>query len=139
MTRGATQADKPLRRSRSRQRWLTFAAVLDTNSRTRCLSWISRDDGELTVEVTAGSAEAFGELSDRYGDRAYRMTLSFCHDDAHPPDAVQEGFPDAQAEVITLSRSAANALTPKSPRCSGSARDGQRPHTGRSPPTPSQP
>ena len=56
------------------------------------LTSLARDDGELMAEATAGSAEAFGELFDRYGDRAYRVALAVCHDDGRAQDAVQEGF-----------------------------------------------
>lgn len=53
---------------------------------------LARDDDELMAEVTAGSTGAFGELFDRYCDRAYRVALAVCHDDGRAQDAVQEGF-----------------------------------------------
>jgi RNA polymerase sigma-70 factor (ECF subfamily) len=49
-------------------------------------------DGQLLGEVSAGSVEAFGALYDRYCDRAYRVALSVCRDDARAQDAVQEAF-----------------------------------------------
>jgi RNA polymerase sigma-70 factor, ECF subfamily len=51
----------------------------------------SKDD-RLMAQVQAGSAEAFGELYDRYCDRAYRVAWSICRDDARAEDAVQEAF-----------------------------------------------
>jgi RNA polymerase sigma-70 factor (ECF subfamily) len=56
------------------------------------LDALARDDGGLMAAVTAGRPEAFGELFDRYGDRAYRVALSVCRDSDRAQDAVQEGF-----------------------------------------------
>ena len=52
----------------------------------------SRDDLALITAVGVGSERAFGELFDRYADRAYGVALSVCHDDGHAQDAVQEAF-----------------------------------------------
>jgi RNA polymerase sigma-70 factor (ECF subfamily) len=49
-------------------------------------------DPELMLEVSAKSVEAFGELYDRYCDRAYRVARSICRDDGGAQDAVQEAF-----------------------------------------------
>ena len=51
-----------------------------------------QSDGELMAKVTAGSAESFVELYDRYYDRAYRVARSVCHDDSRAQEAVQDGF-----------------------------------------------
>ena len=42
--------------------------------------------------VGAGSADAFGELYDRYCDRAYRVARAVCRDDGRARDAVQDAF-----------------------------------------------
>jgi len=49
-------------------------------------------DRELMVEASSGSVDAFGELYDRYSDRAYRLAFSVCHDAIRAQDAVQEAF-----------------------------------------------
>jgi len=49
-------------------------------------------DGELMAEVSAGSLESFGDLYDRYRDRAYRVARAVCHDDGSAQEAVQDGF-----------------------------------------------
>jgi RNA polymerase sigma-70 factor, ECF subfamily len=49
-------------------------------------------DGRLMGEVSAGSADAFAELYDRYCHRAYSVALSVCRDDGRAQDAVQEAF-----------------------------------------------
>jgi RNA polymerase sigma-70 factor (ECF subfamily) len=43
-------------------------------------------------EVIAGSADAFGELYDRYSARAFRVARSVCRDRGTAEDAVQEAF-----------------------------------------------
>ena len=59
-------------------------------SRTR--PSIARSDNELMADVIAGSVEGFGELFDRYCDRAYRVAWSVCRDDARAQDTVQGAF-----------------------------------------------
>lgn len=49
------------------------------------------EDPELMARVSAGNVEAFGELYDRYCDRAYRVARAICRDE-HAQDAVQEAF-----------------------------------------------
>lgn len=49
-------------------------------------------DRKLIREVSAGNVEAFGELYDRYCDRAYRVALSVCRNDGRAQDATQEAF-----------------------------------------------
>jgi RNA polymerase sigma-70 factor, ECF subfamily len=49
-------------------------------------------DDLLMSQVQGGSGEAFEELYDRYGVRAYRVARSICHDQGHAEDAVQEAF-----------------------------------------------
>jgi len=49
-------------------------------------------DRELIVEASAGSVDAFGELYDRYANRAYRLALSVCHDEGRAQDAVHDAF-----------------------------------------------
>lgn len=44
------------------------------------------------AEVSAESVEAFGELYDRYCDRAYRVAHSVCGNDGRAQDAVQDAF-----------------------------------------------
>jgi RNA polymerase sigma-70 factor, ECF subfamily len=44
------------------------------------------------AEVGAGSVVAFGELYDRFCDRAYSVALSVCHDEGRAQDALQEAF-----------------------------------------------
>jgi len=50
------------------------------------------DDDEVIADVKAGSVDALGVLYDRYGDRAYRIARSVCHDDGRAQEAVQETF-----------------------------------------------
>ncbi len=50
------------------------------------------DDELLLAKIATGSADALGELYDRYGDQAYRVARSVCRDDARAEDAVQEAF-----------------------------------------------
>ncbi|MDQ6804672.1 MAG: sigma-70 family RNA polymerase sigma factor, partial [Actinomycetota bacterium] len=49
-------------------------------------------DGQLMIEASAGSVDAFGELYDRHSARAYRLALSVCHDDGRAQDAVHDAF-----------------------------------------------
>lgn len=51
-----------------------------------------RSDGELMAEVSAGSVESFGDLYDRYCDRAYLVARAVCRDDGRAQEAVQDGF-----------------------------------------------
>ena len=44
------------------------------------------------VEVIAGSVDSFGELYDRYCDRAYRVARAVCRDDGRAQEAVRDGF-----------------------------------------------
>lgn len=53
---------------------------------------VASNDGRLMTEVSGGSVEAFGELYDRYCDRAYRVAMSVCRDEGRAQDAVQEAF-----------------------------------------------
>jgi RNA polymerase sigma-70 factor (ECF subfamily) len=50
------------------------------------------DDGELMAKVSAGSVASFGDLYDRYCDRAYRVARAVCRDDGRAQEAVQDGF-----------------------------------------------
>jgi RNA polymerase sigma-70 factor (ECF subfamily) len=43
-------------------------------------------------EIIAGSADAFGELYDRYSARAFRVARSVCRERSTAEDAVQEAF-----------------------------------------------
>lgn len=49
-------------------------------------------DVQLMASVKAGRVESFGELYDRYCDRAYRVARATCGDADRAQDAVQEGF-----------------------------------------------
>jgi RNA polymerase sigma-70 factor (ECF subfamily) len=49
-------------------------------------------DRELMAKVSAGNVAEFGDLYDRYCDRAYRVARSVCRDDGRAEEAVQEGF-----------------------------------------------
>jgi RNA polymerase sigma-70 factor (ECF subfamily) len=49
-------------------------------------------DRQLIREASAGNVESFGELYDRYCDRAYRVAVSVCRDDGCAQDATQEAF-----------------------------------------------
>jgi RNA polymerase sigma-70 factor (ECF subfamily) len=49
-------------------------------------------DGELMLDVTAGSVDGFVALHGRYYDRAYRVARAVCHDDGRAQEAVQDGF-----------------------------------------------
>ena len=49
-------------------------------------------DPELMAAMGAGAADAFGELYDRYCDRAYRVARAVCRDDGRAQDAVQDAF-----------------------------------------------
>jgi RNA polymerase sigma-70 factor (ECF subfamily) len=49
-------------------------------------------DDLLMSQVKGGSVEAFEELYERYGVRAYRVARSICHDQGRAEDAVQEAF-----------------------------------------------
>ncbi len=44
------------------------------------------------AKVSAGSVESFGDLYDRYCDRAYRVARAACRDDGRAQQAVQDGF-----------------------------------------------
>jgi RNA polymerase sigma-70 factor (ECF subfamily) len=44
------------------------------------------------ADVSAGSTDAFGDLYDRYSQRAYRVANAICRDQEHAEDAVQEAF-----------------------------------------------
>jgi RNA polymerase sigma-70 factor, ECF subfamily len=50
------------------------------------------DDAALMKQIESGDADAFGELYDRYGNRAYRIARSVCRDHGRAEDAVQEAF-----------------------------------------------
>ncbi len=50
------------------------------------------DDTQLMGEVSAGSVEAFGELYDRFCNRAYGVAFAVCRDEDRAQDAVQEAF-----------------------------------------------
>lgn len=52
----------------------------------------ARPDSELMEEVIAGSADALGELYDRYSARAFRVARSVCGNHSVAEDAVQEAF-----------------------------------------------
>jgi RNA polymerase sigma-70 factor, ECF subfamily len=49
-------------------------------------------DGELMVNVSAGSVESFVDLYDRYCERAYRVARTVCQDHDRAQEAVQDGF-----------------------------------------------
>lgn len=53
---------------------------------------IPETDEDLMCRVQEGEVEAFAELYDRHGGRAYRVALALCHDHGRAEDAVQEGF-----------------------------------------------
>jgi len=44
------------------------------------------------AKVSAGSVESFGDLYDRFCDRAYRVARAVCRDDGRAQEAVQDGF-----------------------------------------------
>jgi RNA polymerase sigma-70 factor, ECF subfamily len=46
----------------------------------------------LMSQVKGGSVDAFAELYQRYGARAYRVAQSICHDQGQAEDAIQEAF-----------------------------------------------
>jgi RNA polymerase sigma-70 factor (ECF subfamily) len=50
------------------------------------------DDTGLMAEVRVGNVEAFGELFDRFGARAYRVAFAVCRDEDVAQDAVQDAF-----------------------------------------------
>jgi RNA polymerase sigma factor (sigma-70 family) len=52
----------------------------------------ARGDQELMTQLGAGSAEALGELYDRYCQRAYRVALSVCSHATHAEEAVESAF-----------------------------------------------
>jgi RNA polymerase sigma-70 factor (ECF subfamily) len=49
-------------------------------------------DRQLISEVSAGNAEALGELYDLYCDRAYRVAIAVCRDEGRAQDAAQDAF-----------------------------------------------
>jgi RNA polymerase sigma-70 factor (ECF subfamily) len=49
-------------------------------------------DRALMARVIEGSEQSFGQLYDRYCDRAYRVARVVCQDDGRAQDAVQDGF-----------------------------------------------
>ena len=53
---------------------------------------VTLTDGQLMAAVSSGSAPAFGELYDRYSDRAYQLARSFCGDTRGAEEAVQAAF-----------------------------------------------
>jgi RNA polymerase sigma-70 factor (ECF subfamily) len=44
------------------------------------------------AQVSAGSVEAFGEIYDRFCQRAHRVAFAVCRDEGYAQDAVQEAF-----------------------------------------------
>ncbi len=56
------------------------------------VSLAALSDGQLMVEVGAGSVRAFAALYDRYSDRAYSVAMRVCRDGGHAEDAVQNAF-----------------------------------------------
>jgi RNA polymerase sigma-70 factor, ECF subfamily len=58
------------------------------SKRTIC----ERTDGELMRRVQADDIEAFAELYDRHGGRAFRVARVVCRDAGQAEDAVQDGF-----------------------------------------------
>ncbi len=53
---------------------------------------VAPSDAELMEKMSAGSADALGELYDRYSARALRVAWSVCQDRGAAEDAVQEAF-----------------------------------------------
>jgi RNA polymerase sigma-70 factor (ECF subfamily) len=53
---------------------------------------VARSDSALMDEVIAGSADALGELYDRFSARAFRVARSVTGDHAAAEEAVQEAF-----------------------------------------------
>ena len=53
---------------------------------------VALTDAELMMRASDGDVHAFGDLYDRYCDRAYRVARSVCDGDAYAEDAVQEAF-----------------------------------------------
>jgi RNA polymerase sigma-70 factor, ECF subfamily len=51
-----------------------------------------RSDNDLLARMQGGDVAAFGELYDRYCDRAYRVARGLSGDDARAENAVQEAF-----------------------------------------------
>jgi len=49
-------------------------------------------DESLMERVKSSDVDAFEQLFDRHGARAFRVARSICHDDGRAQDAVQEGF-----------------------------------------------
>ena len=56
------------------------------------MSATASEDTELMLRVGAGDAHAFGQLFDRFCDRAYRVAFAVCRDEGRAQDAVQEAF-----------------------------------------------
>lgn len=73
----------------------TFEAALGTTRRPSSLAVMpipngrrtstAQSDGELMAKVSAGSVESFGELYDRYRDRAHRVARAVCRDEGRAP------------------------------------------------------
>ncbi len=53
---------------------------------------VEASDGQLMAQIQAGSADALGELYDRYCDRAYRIAFDVCRDADLAEDAVKNAF-----------------------------------------------
>jgi RNA polymerase sigma-70 factor, ECF subfamily len=53
---------------------------------------VADEDCHLVAEVQAGSVEAFGQLYERYADRAYRVAMSLSRDKECAEDAVHDAF-----------------------------------------------
>lgn len=51
-----------------------------------------QSDEALMLRAQANDTDAFAELYDRHGDRAFRVARAICRDDCHAEEAVQEGF-----------------------------------------------
>jgi RNA polymerase sigma-70 factor (ECF subfamily) len=49
-------------------------------------------DDDLMRRVQAGDTDAFAELFDRHGARAFRVAVAICRDPGEAEDAVQDGF-----------------------------------------------
>lgn len=66
----------------------------------------SESDVELMRRVQGDDSAAFGELYDRYADRAFRVAFSVCGDSGRAEDAVKDGFLSIWRSRATFTSSA---------------------------------
>lgn len=68
-------------------------------------------DDQLMARIQADDPDALGQLYDRYFDRAYRLSMSVCHNRCRAEDAVQEAFVSIWRSRATYHRNRGTAAS----------------------------